>query len=305
MNDLTRASGASQQDTVGIGGGIGGGNAQGAAKPETGATSGLGRKSWYARFAGSISAIGAVISVIGSAISFNSARQQELQAQHAEVRGIVEKLGRLPREHIELQQKFMGNGAAIAQVSGLINYEMKVLAQRASYLIEKIPGLVAPAERLYIGNALLYANLWTQAEREFAAVKASASELEDVVTAQRFIAQMLFAKGHVERGRAELAESKAAIGKRVAQGFDPVLAGRLDVTTEARWASLEAAQKNCAEYEAHLRQAWQQMQGMPEWARLQIASEITLARAAGCPPQGTPAAGPSPDQRPPGAIESK
>lgn len=102
-----------------------------------------------------------------------------------------------------------------------------------------------------------------------------------------------------------MSESKATIAKRVARGFDPVLAGRLDVTTEARWANLEAAQKNCAEYEAHLRQGLQHMQSMPEWARMQIASEITLARAAGCPSSGSPAGGQAPDQRLLGASEPK
>ncbi len=262
-----------------------------------GTATGLGKKPWYARFAGSISAIGAVVSVIGSAISFNSARQQELQAQHAEVRAIVEKLGRLPREHVELQQKFEGNGAAVAQVAGLINYEMKVLGQRASFLIEKIPGLVSPPERLYIGNALMYANLWSQAEREFMAVKKSGGELEDVVTAYRFIAQLAYAKSQVERGRAELAESKVIVAKRIAEGYDPVLAGRIDVATETRWAGWEAAQKNCAEYEAHLRQAIEHLQKLPDWAKAQSVGDITLTRESGCPPKFPQGLGQTPEQR--------
>jgi hypothetical protein len=288
---------ASSEDLGGPAGHVSSGTAAPVDTKLEGAGNGLGRKPWFSRFSGYLSAFGALISVIGSAVSYNSARQHELQAQHAEVRTIVEKLGRLPREHLELQQKFEGNAVSVAHVSGLINYEMRVLAQRASTLIEKIPGLVAPAERLYIGNALLYVNLWAQAEREFAAVKKMGGELEDVVTAHRFLAQLHYAKGQIEQGRTEFTESKSAVARRVAEGFDPVLAARLDVSTEVRWAGLEAAQKNCAAYEARMRQAMQHFQGMPDWARMQSAGEITMARDSGCPPKmpGSPAN--VPDQR--------
>ena len=238
---------------------------------------------WHRHILGIISAMAALVSVIGSAVSVYTARQGELQAAHAEVREIVQKLGRLPREQFELQQRFATNTAAMSSVSGLINSENKVLAKRGHELIKRIPGLVSAAERIYIGNALLASSLYEEARVQFQAAVQDGTELEDLVTARRFLAQVHYTLGAPELGQVEMATAKREVEGRIQSGYSMAHGEFLNVGTEVRWASFEAAARNCARYDEHARAAQVHLQRDPEWGRPPLAMEINTLLGMGCP----------------------
>jgi tetratricopeptide (TPR) repeat protein len=244
-----------------------------------------GEKPWYRSLAALFTALGAVVSVAGSLFSLYNARQNELQQHHAELRDIVQKLGRLPRENFELMQKFAANQQASNAIAGLINFENQLLTRRAADLIGRIPAMVSPGERIYIANAMLNASRFQEARREFEIAARDGRDAEDVVTAYRSLAQIGYVTGDVAMGRENFRLAREAIKTRVAAGYNVTHGQFLDAGTEIRWAQLEASVNNCAGFQEHIRAAEQLNNALPEWSRPGVVAELVVARNIGCPPR--------------------
>ena len=65
--------------------------------------------------------------------------EQDIHGARQELSQLIQRLGALPKEHLELRETYAKDAAARAALSGLLSQENDLLAKRAAEIIDPLP----------------------------------------------------------------------------------------------------------------------------------------------------------------------
>lgn len=257
---------------------------------------------WYKDGAVFVAGLAFIFSLGTTAVSYIKGEQQLRQAERRELRELTLRLGAIPRELFEFQQKYYDNAQAIASFSGLLNSEQQILAKQASEIISRIPHLISAGEHINVGNALTNANLPHLAEQHFQAGVETAKDADEIVSAYRFLAHLAFLRGDFTTGRQHFQSAKTALESGRVPVMNSTYIAWSNALTDIRWAQTEAMASQCEQFDRLLKSAANGLATVPEVIAAPPMAEINDALARGCPPRVVPTPPSVASTPPPGEV---
>ena len=212
-------------------------------------------KAWYQDTPAIVAALALFFSVVTSAFSYYASLEREELAARSELRDLILKLGRFPRENFENQLVYANDQNARDQISGLMQAEAMVLSGQAYALAEQIPNRVTASEHLAIAIALLDTRQFGKALDHYSAAAAKATSIDEIAPANRGLAAIAFMQGLPEEGRQKFQEAKDSLDREPFS--EELLPLREDskAWTEVHWAEREMLMGECQAAMRHLESA--------------------------------------------------
>lgn len=166
-------------------------------------------------------------------VSYERTKQQDIHALRAELRNLLQRISSIPKDEVELRQKYSLVPATVSLLSGYNAQEHALLTRQAAEILRRLPKeQVSSVEYTSVGRALLSIDNDT-AQVLLSRAAEVATSLIDEATALRNHAHLLFTIGKSEEGR--VLYRKALEVEAKYKGDDPMT----HVQTELAWASSE------------------------------------------------------------------
>ena len=205
-----------------------------------------------------ISTLALIFSFGTTAVSYYRTLQQDIHDSRAELRGFLQRLNGLARENVEVLNN--PDKVTASQLSAFNNAETTLIAQQAAEVMKRIPNHVSPVEYNLVGNVLSTRNA-NQAEELYRLALNVSKSFDDIIPTLRGYATLRFANGDYEGGREFY--RKALNVQAEIMPSDQNYISWTNAYTELLWAQTEAAQRQCAEAQVHIKKSLEINSGLP------------------------------------------
>ena len=211
-------------------------------------------KPWYKNVSTLLSVIALIFSFSTTYVSYRRVAAQDIQSARQELRGLLQRLAALPKEQVEVSNKYKDDPGSQGMISSFINQENSLLARNAAEVAKKLPSEAMTATQYFavataLQSAYDLAGAWEFLERALQATP----DFNTEISCLRMMAAMKFVKGDAEGGRAEFQKALAIFSKY--PEYDPYTRGSTHVYTEVNWAYSEASASSLPEAMQHLQRA--------------------------------------------------
>jgi len=199
----------------------------------------LADKVWYQDGATVVAAVALGVSLVSSLISMWHTEVKDKQDAHLDLRTVLQRLLALPKESIDLRDKYKGS-SDLDTINLALNLEMTFLASQGALLARKLgEKLVTVPEYLTLARAQCDVFNYT-AQSEFIEHALNlANTANDLIAALRDAATFQFARGNYDAGRAKLSQALATF--ETYKGYDPGTVAVTKAQIRYNWAQLEGA----------------------------------------------------------------
>jgi tetratricopeptide (TPR) repeat protein len=206
---------------------------------------------WYNDGATVVAAVALGVSLVSSLISMWHTRSQDMQSAHLDLRAVLQRLLALPKETMDLQQKYKDDPNSLLSVNELSRQEMTFLASQGAGAVRKLGDKrVSSAEYLTIGTAQAAVFDFKSQEEFLQKACETAHSANDELAALRLLANAMFSQQRVEEARADLQKALNIFSKY--SGYDPATVAVANAITHIQWAGLEAGIGNIEGAQQHL-----------------------------------------------------
>lgn len=198
-----------------------------------------------------ISVVALLFSFGTTIVSYWRANQQELHDHRAELRGLIQRIVKMPVEMATYQKTYESEPQTLSQLSGTLNQENTLLANQAAEIIEKIPSTeVGSAEFYSVALALSQAGLENRALNLAEKGTRHITEPNSAVDLFRLYAGILFPRGEYSKAREQY--RKALDVFEEFNETNTYIVANSHFLTETAWSRAEAGMKNCSDAREHL-----------------------------------------------------
>jgi tetratricopeptide (TPR) repeat protein len=250
------------------------------------------RKPWYRNISTLLSIIALLFSFGTTLVSYRRTEAQDIQAQRADLRSMLQRLAALPKENFEVTLQHADNPTAVASLAGYVNQENAMLARQAAELARTLPPSKVSATEFYaVGLALQNSYNIDEAKYFFSRAIESAREFNDEIAAVRSYANLLFMTGQPEAGRVEYQKALSVFSNDKYRSYNDYTRNSTHAWTELSWAYAEANAGNYPLVQQHFANAEGYVARLqPGPSTEQIRSQLNQARLLLIP--GAPPASP-------------
>jgi hypothetical protein len=211
-------------------------------------------RSWYKQAATMIALAALLFSAVTTWYSEKRIHEQDVHSARQELSQLIQRLGALPKENLELREMYAKDPVARATLSGLLSQENDLLAKRAAEIIDILPPRrVSAIEYHAVASALTQSGVYDRSLQMIQRGLPVADDANDLTALLRSYAQLLYETGDLPGGQAKFQEA-LDVFKR----YPVNVSWYVDSThaiTELLWARNELGQRRCAEANAHVRRA--------------------------------------------------
>lgn len=229
---------------------------------------------WYRTPSVLIAALALLFSFGTTFVSYQRTKQQDIHDARTELRTLILRLNALPKENLELTEKFTAKPLYLAGLQSVLNAENALVAKQAAEVIERIPVYVSATEYLTVAYALSNSGLLDKSLQLLAKAVATARDVNDEVGARRQYGGVLFMTGNLEGGRAQFDEALKVFSKYPSANGPFV--EFTHALTHLYWSQSEAGQRQCNRAREHTGAAERHLTNLPpapwtEQVRRQLA----------------------------------
>jgi tetratricopeptide (TPR) repeat protein len=244
------------------------------------------KKPWYKNISTAISVAAFLFSFGTTIISYKRADDQDVHNLKSELRGILQRLAALPKENVEISQKYATQPATIGLLSGYVNQENLLLAKQAGEIIKRLPNTqVSATDYFAVATALGQSREFAAAMLHFNSALAVSSSLDDETATLRSLAGLEMMAGKKDEARAHFQQAIDIFEKY--KMYDDYTKNSTNFLTELIWASTEASARNIEAATLHLHAAEQLLKKLPDGGQTQVFNGqlAQLKNAMSAPPQ--------------------
>lgn len=163
----------------------------------------------YRDAAAIISILALIFSFGTTFVSYDKAQLQEIQQAKSDLRVLLQRLASLPKDNLELINKYQHDANTAQYLSGYINQENSLLAKQAADIAERIPAHISSTEHFAIHAALRFASLDQLAVKFLEKAVATADNANDAVAGLRAYGTHLISVGQLTAGREQYRQAEA------------------------------------------------------------------------------------------------
>lgn len=196
-------------------------------------------KPWYESIPTLLSAAALLFSFGTTFVSYRRTTIQDIQSKRQELRGLLQRLAKLPQENVETMKKYADDPAAMQTISSFINQENTFLVAQAVELAKRLPRqMVSAPEFLAIATALQAAYELAPAEEFLNYASQVAKDFNTKIAVIRATANLKFLTGKPEEGRVDYQKALSIFAAYT--NFDDFTKTATNVYTHVAWAYSEA-----------------------------------------------------------------
>ena len=196
------------------------------------------KRPWYKDIPTIIASLALMFSFGTTYVSYTRTQAQDIQNSRAELRSLLQRLAALPKENLELTNKYAQDANNSGYLSSLILQEGTLLAQQAAEIIDRLPpDQVTAIEYYAVGDGLRNSGDNTQAIDMFLKAIDAATEMNTEVSAWREYAALLFETGQPDAGRDAFSKALTIFSKY--PGYSEYVQKSTHILTEMGWAQNE------------------------------------------------------------------
>lgn len=199
---------------------------------------------WYKSMSIVLSVVALIFSFGTTFVSYKRTQSQDINDARVELRGLLQRLASLPREHYEITKKYEKiDPLALTSISSTFNQENALLARQAAGIAKKLSSEYVSATEYYaIGVALQNAFNVDGAKEIFTKAIDSSTDLSDRIGALRGRANLLFMIGQPGEGRVDYQRALNVFSDSDFRNtsHNQYTMKSTHVETELGWASSEA-----------------------------------------------------------------
>jgi predicted negative regulator of RcsB-dependent stress response len=203
-------------------------------------------KPWSRHASAAMSLVAVLISLGALAYTAWRDTQQDVEADRAELRALIQSLGSLTKERIELAAEYAEDPDSLRRLTAFVDQETAVLAKGAASILQERPELGSATEYNAVAIALVQSKLLDEADELMEVALTGVQEPLDRWAIVRAHAWQRFQASNLEGGREKFQE---ALNILQAAGRERY-AGSLSMT-ELWWTQAEYEQRNCHEARLH------------------------------------------------------
>jgi tetratricopeptide (TPR) repeat protein len=227
-------------------------------------------KPWFKNISTGISVAALLFSFGTTIISYKRANDQDIHSLKSELRGILQRLAALPKENIEIYQKYASEPSSIATISGYLNQENLLLSKQANEIIKRLPKTqVSSIDYMAVATALAQSREYAAAILNFNSALTVASTLDDETATLRVLATLEMQNGKTGDARLHFQQALDLFKKKY-ESYDDFTKNSVNFLTELYWASAEAWVRNMEAATQHLNSAEQLLKKLPEAPQTQV-----------------------------------
>lgn len=219
------------------------------------------RKPWYKQIPIIVSVLALLFSFGTTGVSLYRTWQKDLFDYHSELRSLIQRLGALPRERIELLTQFENRKVVAARLTKHLSNEHTILAEQAAELVDRIPDLVSSSESLAVAVAFLGAQQPEDAVRFYLLAGRRAKTPGESVNAYAPLGGWIIVSDP-KRGREYFSQGKQHLEKRFSS-YHPYALTVAKLRLSRAWADAEARIGDCDQARALLEDANKQRAKLP------------------------------------------
>ena len=240
------------------------------------------RKPWFRRIPIVISILALLFSFGTTGVSLYRTWQQDKFDDRAELRTLIQRLGAMPRERIELMSRFEEQQDVALRLNDYLTNEHEILATQAAEIANRIPDLVSSGEALAIAVALLGAQRVWEAERFYALAGSLADSPNEVVVAYGSVGSWLI-MSDLDKGRAYFLQAEQRLDTDYVSHHPNILAAAKLILLR-NWSHAEARIGKCDRARELLAEAENQKEVLPStpgfdsWLPRFEASNVYVSR---------------------------
>jgi hypothetical protein len=224
-----------------------------------------------------ISMVALLLSIGTTAFSYFKEKEQYIHDTRTELRGLVQRLDRIPLENIEYYKKYESDQVAFLNISQALNAENALVAKQAYEVINLIPNYTEPTEYIAVGYALQGSYLFDMAAKMYKAGIDVVTDMNDEIALRRSYANLDFTVGNPEGGRAQYRDALQIFEKYPSS--NTYLIETTHLLTEIQWAVAEASIRQCAFAREHIALAEKHLSSVAQGAgRSQFEGQYKSAK---------------------------
>ena len=221
------------------------------------------KKPWFKNVATLISVAAFLFSFGTTIVSYKRTAEQDVHNLRSELRVLLQRLAALPRENVEITQKYIAEPNIVAVLSGYVNQENLLLSRQADEAIKRLPkDQVSATDYLAIALAFEQSRNLDVAVENFNKALAVATILDDEVAALRLLGSLEMTIGKSGQARSHFQQALDIFGKY--RNYDDVTKLTTNFLTEINWAGAEATSRNWEGAQQHINKAEQIVDSLPK-----------------------------------------
>ncbi len=240
------------------------------------------RTPWYRNISTVLSVIAMLFSFGTTFVSYKRTESQDIQNARVELRGLLQRLSSLPREHIEMTKKYEKiDPSVVVSIGGFLNQENALLARQAAEIANKLPPKDVSATEYYaIGVALQNSYNVVGAKEFFTKAIDVSTDLNDRVAALRSRANLLFITGQPDAGRVDYQSALNVFSDFSKASYNEYTKKSTHIMTELGWAYSEANIGSIDVALQHVQNAENSLSGLTEGPGVeQLKNQINQAKS--------------------------
>jgi tetratricopeptide (TPR) repeat protein len=243
---------------------------------------------WYRNVATLISVSALVFSLGTTVVAGWHTQEQDIHNLRTELRGLIQRLVALPKDNVEIFQKYKDDPSVIANLGGPLNMENVILSRQADEILKRLPkDQVSATDYIAVAQALANARIFDAALADFnKALGVASPVLYDELGALRSLGALAMSLGKTGEARAYYQRAADIFGKDEYRGFDQITKSSANVETEIFWAGAERAAGNLDMFQQHLARADQLANDLPKASPSDVL-RANIAQLRGAPPLST------------------
>jgi hypothetical protein len=226
-------------------------------------------KPWYQSVSTLISVAAFLFSFGTTIVSYHRTNEQDVHNLKSELRALLQRLAALPKENIEVTQKYISDPSTIGILSGYINQENLLLSKQADEVIKQLPKeQVSSTDYTAVALAQENSRNFNAAIIDFNNGLKVATILDDEVAALRMLGSLEMMLGKTGDARLHLQQALDIFGKY--RDYDDFTKHYTTYLTELNWAGVEAGNGNWDVAQQHVSKAEQILDSMPKGPQTDI-----------------------------------
>src|SRR5262249_34367656 len=221
---------------------------------------------WYKNITTLISVAALVFSLGTTIVAGWHTKEQDTHNLRSELRGLLQRLAALPKENLELFQKYRNDPATLNSLSGFLNQENVLLARQADELLRRLPDdQVSATDYIGVSMALTTSRMFDAAIVDLnRALRIASPILDDEIGALRNLASLEMGLGKTGDARAHYQLAADIFGKDPYRGYDQFTKVLTNTLTELAWAFSEGSAGNWDMFQQHVGKAEQLANSLPK-----------------------------------------
>jgi hypothetical protein len=202
--------------------------------------------------------------------SYKRADDQDIHNLKSELRGILQRLAALPKENIEVNQKYASDPATVQMLSGYVNQENLLLSNQAGEIIKRLPrSQVSATDYLAVATALGQSREFVAAMSHLNSALAVSSTLDDETATLRALASLEMMTGKKAEARFHFQLALDVFEKKYRM-YDDYTKNSINFLTELHWASSKFQAHNIEAVTQHINSTEQLVRKLPEGNQTQV-----------------------------------